>query len=106
VFIINTGRGQLIDDEAVAAALKKGAIGGYAADGLSVEPPSANHPLYGCPNCFITPHIAWQTREVQTQLLHIAAENLKSFHFYRVYAQDYVRSRARYQSEKTHRKFS
>ena len=79
MFIINTGRGQLIDDEAVAAALKKGAISGYAADVLSVEPPPANHPLFGCPNCVITPHIAWQTREARTRLLHIAAENLKSF---------------------------
>ena len=79
VFIINTGRGQLIDDESVAAALKKGSIGGYAADVLSAEPPPASHPLLGCPNCFITPHIAWQTREARTRLLNIAAENLKSF---------------------------
>ncbi|QSH92655.1 D-2-hydroxyacid dehydrogenase [Treponema medium] len=83
VFIINTGRGQLIDDEAVAAALKKGSIGGYAADVLSTEPPPANHPLFGCPNCFITPHIAWQTREARTRLLNLAADNLKSFHFYK-----------------------
>ena len=79
VCIINTGRGQLIDDAAVATALKKGSIGGYAADVLSAEPPPANHPLFGCPNCFITPHIAWQTREARVRLLHIAAENLKSF---------------------------
>lgn len=79
VFIINTGRGPLIDDEAVAAALKKGTIGGYAADVLSAEPPPANHLLFGCPNCVITPHIAWQTREARTRLLHIAADNLKSF---------------------------
>ena len=79
VCIINTGRGQLIDDAAVATALKKGSIGGYAADVLSAEPPPANHPLFGCPNCFITPHIAWQTLEARTRLLNIAAENLKSF---------------------------
>jgi len=79
VLIINTGRGPLIDDEAVAAALKKGSIGGYAADVLSTEPPPANHPLFGCPNCFITPHIAWQTREARTRLLNLAADNLKSF---------------------------
>lgn len=79
VFIINTGRGQLIDDKAVAAALKKGAIGGYATDVLSIEPPPANHPLFGCPNCFITPHIAWQTFEARMRLLNIAADNLKSF---------------------------
>ena len=79
VVIINTGRGQLIDDEAVAAALKKGTIGGYAADVLSTEPPPANYPLFDCPNCFITPHIAWQTREARTRLLNLAADNLKSF---------------------------
>ena len=78
-FIINTGRGQLIDDEAVAAALKTGAIGGYATDVLSAEPPPVNHPLFGCPNCFITPHIAWQTNEARTRLLNLATDNLKSF---------------------------
>ena len=77
--IINTGRGPLVDDEAVAAALKKGSIGGYASDVLSVEPPPADHPLFGCPNCFLTPHVAWQTFEARTRLLNLAADNLKSF---------------------------
>ena len=77
--IINTGRGPLVDDEAVAAALKKGTLGGYASDVLSVEPPPADHPLFGCPNCFITPHIAWQTFEARGRLLSLAVENLKGF---------------------------
>nr|WP_269763677.1 hypothetical protein [Treponema vincentii] len=46
---------------------------------MSTEPPPANHPLFGCPNCFITPHIAWQTFEARTRLLNITADNLKSF---------------------------
>ena len=79
VCIINTGRGQLIDDAAIAAALHNGSIGGYASDVLSTEPPPANHPLFGCPNCFLTPHIAWQTFEARSRLLAIAVENLKSF---------------------------
>ncbi|MGP1575922.1 MAG: D-2-hydroxyacid dehydrogenase [Treponema sp.] len=77
--IINTGRGQLIDENAVADALKSGRIGGYAADVLSTEPPPIEHPLFGCPNCLITPHIAWQTREARQRLLHIAVENFTQF---------------------------
>lgn len=77
--IINTGRGPLIDDEAVAAALKNGTLGGYASDVLSSEPPPANHPLFGCPNCFLTPHIAWQSVEARARLLNTAVDNLKNF---------------------------
>lgn len=77
--IINTGRGPLIDETAVAAALKAGTLGGYASDVLTIEPPQANHPLFGCPNCIITPHIAWQTFEARSRLLTIAADNLKCF---------------------------
>lgn len=77
--LINTGRGQLIDENAVAAALKKGTLGGYATDVLANEPPPENNPLFGCPNCVITPHVAWQTFEARTRLLSIAADNLKQF---------------------------
>lgn len=77
--LINTGRGQLIDEHAVAAALRKGAIGGYASDVLAHEPPFSDNPLFGCPNCIITPHIAWQTFEARTRLLTIAADNLRQF---------------------------
>ena len=78
-FIVNTGRGPLVDDEAVAAALRSKKLGGYASDVLSVEPPPADHPLFGCPNCIITPHIAWQTFEARSRLLTIAVDNFKSF---------------------------
>jgi len=74
-----TGRGPLVDDEAVAAALRSKKLGGYASDVLSVEPPPADHPLFGCPNCIITPHIAWQTFEARSRLLTIAVDNFKSF---------------------------
>jgi len=77
--IINTGRGPLIDEDAVAAALRNGSLGGYASDVLSVEPPAANHPLFGCPRCFLTPHVAWQTYEARTRLLNLAVDNLKGF---------------------------
>ncbi|MEL3906681.1 MAG: D-2-hydroxyacid dehydrogenase [Treponema sp.] len=77
--IINTGRGQLVDDAAVAAALKNGTLGGYASDVLSTEPPPADHPLFGCPHCLLTPHIAWQSFEARSRLLNTAVDNLKSF---------------------------
>ena len=79
VLIINTARGQLIDEQAVAAALKSKRIGGYAADVLASEPPQQNNPLFGCPNCIITPHIAWQSRQARQRLLAIAVENFKQF---------------------------
>ncbi len=77
--IINTGRGRLIDEDAVAAALKNGTIAGYAADVLRTEPPRKDNPLLGCPNCLITPHIAWQSIEARTRLLHTAVHNFKQF---------------------------
>ncbi|MGP1455623.1 MAG: D-2-hydroxyacid dehydrogenase [Treponema sp.] len=77
--IINTGRGPLIDEQAVAQALHAGRIGGFAADVLAKEPPAADNPLLACPNCLITPHIGWQTFEARTRLLAIAVENLKQF---------------------------
>lgn len=78
-YIINTGRGGLIDETAVAEALKTGRIAGFAADVLSSEPPSKDNPLFDCPNCIITPHIAWQTYEARCRLMQIAFDNLRSF---------------------------
>jgi glycerate dehydrogenase len=57
-FLINTARGSLIDESALAAALRDGTLGGAALDVLSVEPPPTGHPLIGAPNCLITPHMA------------------------------------------------
>ena len=78
-YVINTGRGPLIDEAALAEALTNGTIAGAGLDVLSSEPPSTDNPLLTAPNCVITPHIAWATIESRRRLLAIAAENLRSF---------------------------
>jgi len=77
--LINTGRGDLIDEEAVADALSEGYLGGFAADVVSSEPPEEDNPLFSAPNTFITPHIAWATAEARQRLLDIAVANIKAF---------------------------
>ena len=79
VIVINTGRGPLVNEQDMAAALKEGRVGAFCADVLSVEPPSADNPLFSCPNAFISPHIAWASHEARTRLIHIAAQNLHAF---------------------------
>lgn len=77
--LINTGRGPLIDEEAVAAALREGKLGGFGADVLSSEPPAEDNPLLSAPNAYITPHIAWATKEARERLMDIAVGNLAAF---------------------------
>lgn len=77
--LINTGRGPLVNEADVAAALKSGQLGGYGADVMCQEPPAADNPLLGAPNAFITPHIAWATHEARVRLMQIAADNLKAY---------------------------
>lgn len=77
--LINTGRGPLIDEYAVADALKNGRLGAFGADVLSTEPPAADNPLLTAPNAFITPHIAWATKEARERLMQIATDNLAAF---------------------------
>lgn len=77
--LINTGRGPLVDEEAVADALASGHLGGYGADVMIDEPPSPNNPLLAQRNAFITPHIAWATREARQRLMDICARNVKAF---------------------------
>ncbi|MCR5179963.1 MAG: D-2-hydroxyacid dehydrogenase [Bacteroidaceae bacterium] len=77
--LINTGRGPLVNEEAVAAALHEGRLGAYCADVLSTEPPAADNPLLSAPRCFLTPHIAWATHEARMRLIAIALDNLKAF---------------------------
>lgn len=77
--LINTGRGPLVDEKAVAEALKEGQLGGYAADVLCSEPPHKDCQLLTAPNAYITPHIAWATLEARTRLMDIAVGNLKAF---------------------------
>ncbi len=78
-FLINTARGPLIDEPALATALDEGRIAGAGLDVLSIEPPSADNPLLTARNCLITPHIAWATREARARLLSIAAENIRAW---------------------------
>jgi len=77
--LINTGRGPLVDDQALADALDAKAIGGAGIDVLTEEPPRIQNPLIGATNCFVTPHIAWATREARRRLLDVAAGNVKAF---------------------------
>ena len=77
--LINTGRGPLVDDQAVASALTSGQLAAFCADVLTKEPPKADNPLLSQPNAFITPHIAWATQEARTRLLQVAISNVEAF---------------------------
>ena len=77
--IINTGRGQLVNEQDVADALESGLLLGYGADVLTEEPPRADNPLLKQPHAYITPHIAWATKEARQRLLNICVENIKAF---------------------------
>lgn len=77
--LVNTARGALVDEAAVAEALKNGRLGFYAADAFEVEPLPADSPLRGLPNALLTPHIAWTTKEALQKLMDITTQNLRSF---------------------------
>lgn len=77
--LINTGRGPLVDEQAVADALNDGRLAAFGADVLSQEPPRGDNPLLSARNCFLTPHIAWATLEARTRLMSIATENVRQF---------------------------
>ncbi|KGF43180.1 glycerate dehydrogenase [Prevotella denticola DNF00960] len=77
--LINTGRGGLVDEQAVAAALESGQLAAYCADVLTDEPPRPDNPLFRQPNAYITPHIAWATREARQRLMAVCVENIRRF---------------------------
>ena len=77
--LINTGRGPLIDEQAVADALHSGWLSAFAADVLSVEPPAADNPLLHAPNTYLTPHIAWASIEARQRLMQIMKDNIRCY---------------------------
>ena len=78
-FLVNTGRGPLLNEADLADALNSNRLAGAGLDVLSVEPARPGNPLLSAKNCFITPHIAWATFEARTRLMQIAVENLAAF---------------------------
>jgi glycerate dehydrogenase len=74
--LINTSRGALVHESDLAAALRQGRLGGAGLDVLSLEPPGVDQPLLQAPNCLITPHIAWATRQARQRLIAGSAANV------------------------------
>lgn len=78
-YLINTSRGPVVSDEALAEALNTGKIAGAGLDVLSTEPPCPDNPLLTAKNCLITPHIAWAGHETRARLVSILLQNLEAF---------------------------
>ena len=77
--LLNTARGPLVDEAAVAEALRSGKLSAFAADVVQAEPMAANSPLLGAPNCILTPHIAWASHAARGRLMDIAIGNVFAF---------------------------
>ena len=78
VIIVNNGRGQLIVEEDLAAALTRGKVAYAAVDVASTEPIAAENPLLHAPNCIITPHISWATKEARERIMQMTADNVRA----------------------------
>jgi glycerate dehydrogenase len=77
--LLNTARGAIVDENAVADALRSGKLSGYAGDVLSSEPPSPDNPLLSAPNCLITPHLGWSSLESRRRCLDTSVQNVRAF---------------------------
>ncbi len=99
-FLINTGRGPLIDEAALADALNNDRLAGAGLDVLSSEPPQAGNPLLTARNCHITPHIAWATRAARQRLMHTVVTNVS--HFLAGHPQNVVNGAANLSAERSH----
>ena len=78
-YLINTGRGGLINEQDVLECLQNGTLTGAGLDVLSQEPPPDDHPLLQAPNCVITPHLAWATQAARKRLLNEVVLNIQAF---------------------------
>ena len=77
--LINTARGAVLDEAALAEALNGGRLAGAGLDVMIDEPPKADNPLLSAKNCIMTPHIAWASRDARARLVRIVADNLQCF---------------------------
>jgi len=78
-YLLNCGRGPLVDEAALAEALNTGRLAGAGLDVLESEPPAPDHPLLTARNCVITPHFGWATRAARERLLATVVENVRAF---------------------------
>jgi glycerate dehydrogenase len=78
-YLINTARGPLVNEKDLADALWRGTLAGAGLDVLQAEPPPSDHPLLSAPNCILTPHIGWASRESRQRLIDLTAQNVEAF---------------------------
>jgi glycerate dehydrogenase len=79
VILLNNSRGGLVDEDALADALKSGKVGAAGLDTVKVEPITPDCPLLNAPNCFLSPHISWASLDCRRRLIRLAVENVKAY---------------------------